>query len=42
VLIYFTDLYALQLTEEPTYPIMWICNSEHDPAPFGETIYNNG
>lgn len=42
VLIYFTDLYAVQLTEEPAYPIMWICNSEHDPAPFGETIYNNG
>ena len=39
LLIYFTDLYAEELAEEPTYPIMWICNSDHEPAPFGETIY---
>ena len=39
LLIYFTDLYANSITEEPTYPIMWICNSDHEPAPIGETIY---
>jgi len=39
LLIYFTDLYAEELNEETSYPIMWICNSEHEPAPYGETIY---
>ncbi len=39
LLIYFTDLEAEELLEEPAYPIMWICNSDHEPATFGETIY---
>lgn len=41
VLIYFTDLHAQQITEETEYPIIWICNSNHEPAPIGETIYLN-
>ncbi len=39
LLIYFTDLYAEELNEETSYPIMWICNSDHEPAPYGETVY---
>ena len=39
LLIYFTDLYANQITEEPGYPVLWICYSNHEPAPIGETIY---
>ncbi len=38
-LIYFTDLYAPQILEEPGYPVLWICTSNHDPAPIGQTIY---
>ena len=41
VLIYFTDLYAEDVTEDTEYPIMWICNSSHEPASIGETIYIN-
>jgi predicted metal-dependent peptidase len=39
VLIYFTDLEANQITEDPGYPILWVCTSNHTPAPIGETIY---
>ena len=39
LLIYFTDLYAEEITEETPYPIMWICNSDHEPALYGETVY---
>ena len=39
VLIYFTDLQAEDITEEPGYPILWICNSKHNPSSVGETIY---
>lgn len=41
VLIYFTDLGAKQITEEPDYSVIWICTSSHSPAPIGETIYLN-
>ena len=41
LLIYFTDLYANDITEDTTYPIMWICNSDHEPATIGDTIYIN-
>jgi len=39
VLIYFTDLYADDIMEEPGYPILWICNSNHNASSVGETIY---
>lgn len=39
VLIYFTDLYADQITEDPGYPVMWICTGTHEEAPIGQTIY---
>jgi predicted metal-dependent peptidase len=39
LLVYFTDLYADDITEQPNYPVMWICNSEHSPASIGETVY---
>lgn len=39
VLIYFTDLWAQQVTEEPPYPLLWICYSQHEEAPVGQTIY---
>jgi predicted metal-dependent peptidase len=38
-LVYFTDLYGETQLEEIKTPILWICNSDHDPAPIGETIY---
>lgn len=39
-LIYFTDLWATQITEDPGFPILWVCyDSYHEPAPIGETIY---
>ena len=38
-LIYFTDLHARQITEEPEYPVLWICYSNHEEAPIGTTIY---
>ena len=41
VLIYFTDLYADDITEEVPYDILWVCNSQHPPAQVGETIYIN-
>lgn len=41
LLIYFTDLYANQITEEPGYPVLWICYSTHEASPIGETIYVN-
>jgi len=39
ILIYFTDLYAKQIQEDPGYPVIWICHSKHPPAPIGETYY---
>lgn len=39
LLLYFTDLDGPQITEEQSYPILWVCNSDHPPAPTGETIY---
>jgi len=41
ILIYFTDLYAEEITPEMGYdfPILWICWSNHKPAKVGETIY---
>ena len=41
LLIYFTDLYAPQITEEPGYPVLWICCSKHEESPIGRTIYLN-
>ena len=38
-LIYFTDLYGEEEMDSVDYPILWICNSDHPPAPIGETIY---
>ena len=38
-LIYFTDLHGESEFNPIAYPIIWICNSDHDPAPIGETIY---
>lgn len=42
VLIYFTDLYADQIEDNVEYDVLWICNSRHDPALIGETIYIDG
>jgi predicted metal-dependent peptidase len=39
LLVYFTDLFASQLQEEQSYPILWICYSDHEEAPIGQTIY---
>lgn len=41
LLIYFTDLYAETITHENGYefPCMWVCYSEHQPMPWGETVY---
>ena len=38
-LIYFTDLHGESEFNPIAYPIILICNSDHDPAPIGETIY---
>jgi len=38
-LIYFTDLFGEDDLNPVNYPILWICNSNHQPAPIGETIY---
>ena len=38
-LIYFTDLYGESDLDPVEYPILWICNSDHEPAPIGETVY---
>lgn len=40
-LIYFTDLYASLDIESPGIPVLWVCNSSHEPAPFGETVYTD-
>ena len=42
VLIYFTDLYAEDITEQVDYTILWVCNSKHEAPSIGETIYING
>ena len=38
-LVYFTDLFGEIDLKEVNYPILWICNSKHEPANIGETIY---
>ena len=38
-LVYFTDLYGENHLDEVSYPILWICNSDHEPAPIGTTVY---
>ena len=38
-LVYFTDLYGENHLDEVGYPILWICNSDHEPAPIGTTVY---
>ena len=38
-LIYFTDLYGEDNLDPVKYPILWICNSDHEPATIGETVY---
>jgi len=38
-LIYFTDLYGESDLDPVEYPILWICNSDHEPATIGETVY---
>ena len=38
-LLYFTDLYARDITEEQTYPVIWLCYSQHKESTIGETIY---
>ena len=38
-LIYFTDLYGESTLDSVDYPVLWICNSDHEPATIGETVY---
>ena len=38
-LIYFTDLYGESDLDPVNYPVLWICNSDHEPATIGETVY---
>ena len=38
-LIYFTDLYGESEIDSVDYPVLWICNSDHEPATIGETVY---
>lgn len=38
-LIYFTDLYGEEEMDPVDYPVLWICNSSHEPATIGETVY---
>jgi len=38
-LLYFTDLYASVPENVGEYPILWLCYSEHEPMPIGDTIY---
>lgn len=38
-LVYFTDLYGNTDLKEVNYPVLWICNSTHEPASIGETVY---
>lgn len=40
-LVYFTDLYGESQLPDVDYPVLWICDSEHEPSPLGETIYLN-
>lgn len=39
ILIYYTDLWAPPLQVKPKYPVLWVCNSDHEPHPIGKTIY---
>ena len=39
ILIYFTDLCGRDLEQEPSYPLIWLCWSNHAPSAYGETIY---
>ena len=38
-LIYFTDLHGETHLDPVNYPVLWICNSDHEPATIGETVY---
>jgi len=38
-LIYFTDLYGESHLDPVDYPVLWICNSDHEPSNIGETVY---
>ena len=38
-LIYFTDLEGESHLNPVDYPVLWICNSNHEPANIGETVY---
>ena len=38
-LIYFTDLWGEEELDPVNYPVLWICNSDHEPATIGETVY---
>ena len=38
-LIYFTDLHGESTLDPVNYPVLWICNSDHEPATIGETVY---
>tara|TARA_R110002020_G_scaffold353150_1_gene566156 strand:- start:5271 stop:6398 length:1128 start_codon:yes stop_codon:yes gene_type:complete len=40
-LIYFTDLHGESTLDPVNYPVLWICNSDHEPANIGETVYVN-
>ena len=37
VLIYLTDLYG-PCGLPPVFPVLWVCNTDHEDAPFGETV----
>ena len=38
-LVYFTDLHGESTLDSVDYPVLWICNSDHEPATIGETVY---
>ena len=38
-LLYFTELYADPITEQPDYPVLWLCYSKAQEAEIGQTIY---
>ena len=37
----FVDLYGEEKMDPVDYPVLWICNSDHEPATIGETVYVN-
>ena len=40
-LIYFTDLEGETNLDPVDYPLIWVCTSNHEPSPIGETVYVN-